>query len=263
MAHVLDHTYIPDHDTSRPLLYKPPHQPSRIHEVSVCYFRAGYAPTEYTSDSVWDARLRLERSRAIKCPSVLTHLAGSKKIQQILATPDSDILEQFLKGIDPDLIRRVRETFTAIYPMDQSNAGREATRIASDPGTAANYVLKPQREGGGNNIYGMKIPAFLTSLGDDSQKWRSYILMEMIRPPVRRNVILRNGNTEEGEVICELGIFGVCLWKKGASGNTELMQNHEAGHLLRTKGSESEEGGVAAGFGAVDGPALVDEIPVQ
>ena len=263
LAHVLDQTYIPDQDASRPLLYRPPHQPNRTHEVSVCYFRAGYAPTEYTSDPLWDARLQLERSQAIKCPSVLTHLAGSKKIQQILATPDSKILEKFLKGTDPDLIRRVRQTFTAIYPMDQSDAGREAIHLATDPGTAANYVLKPQREGGGNNIYGLKIPAFLSSLGDDSQKWRSYILMEMIRPPVRKNVILRNGNTEAGEVICELGIFGVCLWKKGTSGNIKLMQNHEAGHLLRTKGSESEEGGVAAGFGAVDSPALVDEISFQ
>ncbi|MFN9945187.1 MAG: nucleotidyltransferase domain-containing protein, partial [bacterium] len=30
-------------------------------------------------------RLLLERSRAIKCPNIADHLAGSKKIQQVLA----------------------------------------------------------------------------------------------------------------------------------------------------------------------------------
>jgi len=29
----------------------------------------------------------LERSRAIKCPSAALHLAGTKKVQQVLASP--------------------------------------------------------------------------------------------------------------------------------------------------------------------------------
>ena len=147
LSEVLAHTHIADNDSDRPLYYSPPHQPNRIYEVSVCYFRAGYSPTEYTDGSLWRARFQIERSRAIKCPSILTHLAGSKKVQQILATPGSDILRKFLDGANNDKIERVRRTFTAIYPLDDSSAGRIAMQIATDSGAAGNYVLKPQREG--------------------------------------------------------------------------------------------------------------------
>lgn len=121
-------------------------------------------------------------------------------------------------------------------------------------------MLKPQREGGGNNIYGIKIPPFISSLGDDSKKYRSHILMELIEPPALRNSIFRNGEVKSGEVIGELGVYGVCLWRHGRGEKEErkILENWEAGHLLRTKGRESEEGGVAAGFGAVDSVCLID-----
>lgn len=54
-------------------------------EVAVIYFRAGYAPRDYFGRAEWDARLKLERSTAIKCPSIAYHLAGTKKVQQVLA----------------------------------------------------------------------------------------------------------------------------------------------------------------------------------
>lgn len=156
------------------------------------------------------------------------------------------------------MIDRIRSTFAAIYPLDDSAAGETAIAIATDEKKSENYVLKPQREGGGNNIYGSRIPAFLKELGDDKRKWRGHILMEMIKPPMTRNAILRNGEVKSGEVVGELGVYGVCLWRNGDEGKGEVLENWEAGFLLRTKGSESEEGGVAAGFGAVDSPCLVD-----
>lgn len=109
--------------------------------------------------------------------------------------------------------------------------------------------------------------------------------MEIFEPPALSNSILRNGEVETGGVIGELGVYGVCLWRrveakvkvkvkvKGIDGagmegdkveeegsrarGVEILQNFEAGYLLRTKGVESEEGGVAAGFGAVDSCLLV------
>ncbi|KAG5541325.1 hypothetical protein RHGRI_021233 [Rhododendron griersonianum] len=56
--------------------------------IGVIYFRAGYAPTDYPSESEWRARLLMEQSSAIKCPSISYHLAGTKKIQQELAKPN-------------------------------------------------------------------------------------------------------------------------------------------------------------------------------
>jgi glutathione synthase len=243
-------------DANKTLLYTPPHSPLTAYEVTTVYFRAGYSPDDYPRAEDWTARLHLEKSRAIKCPSILTQLAGCKKIQQVLATPHSPHLRRFLS--DEESAAGVLKTFAPIYPLDQSEAGLEARKLATSPESAARYVLKPQREGGGNNIYRRAIPDFLQKLPESH--WPAYILMEMIEPPPLRNAILRNGEVQQGGVICELGIYGVCLWRNGAgeADKGEILENWEAGYLLRTKGDQSEEGGVAAGFGAVDSCCLMD-----
>ncbi|KAI9713398.1 MAG: hypothetical protein M1828_001432 [Chrysothrix sp. TS-e1954] len=252
---VLEYTHL-SNEQDRHLIYTPPAFPDRSYEVTVVYFRAGYSPDEYASSAAWEARLHLERSAAIKCPSVLTHLAGTKKVQQILATPGSKHVERFLpyEGV----ASRLKETFAPMYPLDTSEAGQEGRKLALNPETAKQFVLKPQREGGGNNIYRSAIPEFLSSISE--HQWPAYILMEMIEPPAQQNSILRNGEVQKGGVICELGVYGTCLWRNGSrgGGKGEVLANDEAGYLLRTKGNQSEEGGVAAGFGAVDSACLID-----
>jgi glutathione synthetase len=243
-------------DADQTLVYTPPNSPSTSFEVTTIYFRAGYSPDDYPKEEDWSARLHLEKSRAIKCPSILTQLAGCKKVQQVLATPHSPHLKRFLP--DSEVAARVLATFAPIYPLDDSEAGKEARKLATAPTSASRYVLKPQREGGGNNIYRKAIPPFLQTLPETH--WPAYILMEMIEPPPLTNAILRNGELQRGGVICELGVYGVCLWRdgSGAEQKGEILENFEAGYLLRTKGDQSEEGGVAAGFGAVDSCCLVD-----
>lgn len=235
----------------RSLIYHPPYPEAEEYEITTVYFRAGYTPNDYRGPQDWGARLHIEQSRAIKCPSILTHLAGCKKIQQVLATPNSPHLSHFLP--DPVEASRVAKTFAPIYPMDQSEAGKEARKLATNLETANHYVLKPQREGGGNNVYRKAIPEFLN--GTPESQWPAWILMEMIETPPQRNMILRNGIAQKGGVICELGVYGVCLWSHSTG---DILENWEAGYLLRTKGDQSEEGGVAAGFGAIDSVCLVD-----
>ena len=74
------------------------------------------------------------------------------------------------------------------------------------------FVVKPQREGGGNNIYGSDIPAFLdTIVGTPEQD--AYIVMDRISPPVSTNYMVRP--LADGpmlvKTISELGIFGYCI----------------------------------------------------
>ena len=72
---------------------------------------------------------------------------------------------------------------------------------------------------------------------------------------------VRDGEEVRLKRIASKKWYGVCLWRNGSSGSDdtgEILQNWEAGYLLRTKGDQSEEGGVAAGFGAVDSCCLVD-----
>lgn len=252
-ADILSRTSVAD-SPKRELLYHLPSNPSKTFEVSVVYFRAGYGPSDYPDEAAWKARLQIERSNAIKCPTILTQLAGAKKVQQVLTTPTSgstpSILNRFIKSTgDMDGLEK---TFTNIFPLDDTPAGLAARKIATDPEQCKGYVLKPQREGGGNNTYRTAIPPFLASIPETH--WKSYILMEIIMPPPVHNLILRNGNVEKGGVICELGVYGTCLWDQKTQ---EVLHNEEAGYLLRTKGDKSEEGGVAAGFGSMDSIRLV------
>ncbi|KAI1116137.1 glutathione synthetase-like protein [Nemania sp. NC0429] len=260
-SEIRQHTRLAE-GAGRQLLYTPPRLRARsTFEVAVVYMRSGYGPGDYPDAGAWEARHHLERSAAIKCPSVLTQIAGTKKVQQVLAAPSSEtpssapsILSRYLRASSSSssLSAQVASTFTNIYPLDASEAGLRARAIATDPERAKGYVLKPQREGGGNNVYRAAIPPFLA--GVPEAHWPSYILMELITPPPVRNTILRNGELEHGGVICELGIYGTCLWD-GRAGT--ISHNAQAGYLLRTKGDQSEEGGVAAGYGCMDSCALV------
>jgi hypothetical protein len=82
--------------------------------VAVVYFRSGYEPAQYPSSKEWAARLMIERSLAIKCPSIHYHLSGTKKVQQTLATPG--VLEKFLT--DSTKVDAVKDIFTGLYSLD-------------------------------------------------------------------------------------------------------------------------------------------------
>lgn len=165
----------------RELLYVHPSSPNKTYEVSVVYYRSMYGPSDYPDPTSWEARLHIERSHAIKCPTILTQLAGCKKVQQVLATPGQNLLSTFLTNHNTSQLSALENTFTNIYPMDTSSAGKEAQALALDAQKCLGYVLKPQREGGGNNTYRSAIPPFLQS--QPPSHWKSYILMEIISPP--------------------------------------------------------------------------------
>ena len=57
----------------------------------------------------------MERSLAIKCPSMGCHLAGTKKVQQVLAEPG--MLERFISDLEE--INLIRDTFTGHYSLDE------------------------------------------------------------------------------------------------------------------------------------------------
>ncbi|CAD1812730.1 glutathione synthetase [Candida parapsilosis] len=218
---------------------------STMDEISVVYYRSGYGPGDYDSNptKTWNARLFLEKSQAIKCPSILTQLSGSKKIQQLLT--NESVIKQTLPNIDDEELSSLLSTFVRILPFDDTEQGQEAAKLAFEK--PENFVLKPQREGGGNNIYKQDIPAFLNKIS--KKDWGAYILMELINPETYRNKILRNGQTYHENIVSELGVFGTIVFDEQAGA---IKSNKNAGWLLRSKFETSDEGGVAAGFGCVD-----------
>jgi glutathione synthase len=152
-------------------------------DVSVVYFRAGYEPPHYHGQNEWDARLLIERSCAIKCPSIQYHLAGTKKVQQALAKPG--MLKRFLSNEDD--IRRVKEIFTGLYSLDKNEGGDEVVEMVMKNPEA--FVMKPQREGGGNNIYGVDIPDSLKAMNEEERS--AYIVMDRIFPPLSQSYMVK------------------------------------------------------------------------
>ncbi|XP_047736457.1 glutathione synthetase [Hyalella azteca] len=154
-------------------------------EVGVVYYRWGYDPSAYPGEGEWGARLLIERSLAIKCPSIQYHLAGTKKVRVppgpygvlvvslqgpggVLTGPwwgPYRILVGSLRGPGGVLMGSwwgpYKVLVGSLWSPYEVLVGRcrswgeegdaSVARALSDP---HGYVLKPQREGGGNNVYG-------------------------------------------------------------------------------------------------------------
>lgn len=229
-------------------------------EISVVYYRAGYGPSDYASARDWETRKQLELSLAIKCPSIAVQLAGAKKVQQVLAEPSQ--LEPLLSplALPADTAPQLRSTFSHLYPLDDSSLGQQGYTLATT--APQNYVLKPQREGGGNNVYRDDIPRFLSALQDPAMRG-AYILMSLIKPPAGLGNFLVKAGSEGAvlakDTVSELGVYGALLFENGVGDKeaVRVVHHRSGGYLLRTKGRESDEGGVAVGFSVIDSPLLI------
>jgi glutathione synthase len=141
----------------------------------------------------------------------------------------------------------LRSFFAGIYSLDareypnQEEYDQFLKKVRSNP---HDFVLKPQREGGGNNIYDNDIVVALDTM--TPSELSAHILMERIRPPEHLAYHVRNGKAELLSSVTELGIYGTYL-KIG-----DFEENKGVGFLVRTKSATSNEGGVATGFSVLD-----------
>lgn len=227
-------------------------------------------PHEYPTSSHYTTRFLLERSKAIKCPTIALQLAGGKKVQEVLTQPG--VLDHFLSDQDlsPGDIEELRKSFMGMWGLDVSEdmltpdleaikSGKEEFGVRKAREEALSLVLKPQREGGGNNVYKESIPTFLDNLPPNERQ--AWIAMQLIHPPDTGNYLIRAGATDsqsqmpiKAETVSELGIFGWALF----GGDEKQIEEREVGWLVRTKGKDSNEGGVATGFSVLDSLLLVD-----
>nr|XP_026689735.1 glutathione synthetase-like [Ciona intestinalis] len=215
-------------------------------EVAVVYFRTGYSPRHFPTPLHWEARKTIEMSLAIKSPSAAHQLVGCKKLQEVLARPG--VLEKFLK--DKGTIEKLRSTFAEMHSLDMNDAGDTAVKLAME--RPRDFVLKPQREGGGNNLYDSEMVDRLTEIGGDERRC-AYILMEKIRPPVQEfNYFVHNYTCSAvSNTVSEFGIYSVFL-----TDGSNVTESRAVGHLLRSKSVTQNEGGISVGIAALDSPFL-------
>ena len=83
--------------------------------IGVVYFRAGYAPGDLPDEDSRSARRMLEASSAVLVPEASMQLAGTKKIQQVLA--DSSILSEFVPESVAD---QLKAYFAMMFGLEEA-----------------------------------------------------------------------------------------------------------------------------------------------
>jgi glutathione synthase len=259
LSELYQHSYL---DETKSLIYD--HQ-----EVAIVYYRAGYAPDHFKSHIEWDALLRIEMSKSVKCPTIGTFLSGMKKIQEFISYEKN--LNNLLEN-DAEKINAVKSVFAEFFKLDNE---KNMDRVLTNP---ENYVLKPQREGGGNNYYKAEIREILSKIrelekdsnsvenqnSDHKFKRELYVVMELLRPAISKNflispklqMIAKQSGKEcltKINITNELGIYGV-LVKNGPV----TVLNESSGYCLRSKPAEDDEAGVMCGSGALDSVYFID-----
>uniref|UniRef100_A0A914ICM3 Glutathione synthetase n=1 Tax=Globodera rostochiensis TaxID=31243 RepID=A0A914ICM3_GLORO len=208
----------------------------------------------------WAVRLLFERSTAIKSPTIGQDLANQKKIQQLLAKPG--MVERFLPEPENAAnVAAIRSTFAGLWPIHDQDDKQSQQIIQDAIQNPDKYVLKPNREGGGNNIWGEKVKEKLLTFTPEEQN--AHILMERLNPMVVKNYMVRprkvikeKKETEKidyAQMTTELSIIGYLF---GNAHDLSVQKNVQKGHFLRTKMATENEGGVSFGTGAWDTPFL-------
>lgn len=226
------------------LIYTSENEEAR--EVSLIYFRTGY---KLMSQRELDARLYLEKSRAIKCPSVQLQMAGMKRVQ--LALTDLKCFESHCRG-SSDTFSELYRTFETFYPLDSK------TKNYVIHGGFNRLVLKTNNEGGGYNTFGESMIQRVEEIlqrGEGDQ----YVLMSLIKNEPSSQVLLTANPDEFVEyehhrITSELGIYGTVL---APMSGLPVDYKTVAGHLIRSKLADSNEVGISVGSGMFDSPFLI------
>ena len=210
--------------------------------VSVTYYRAGYSPEDFIKEDSKKGRRLIEASSTIQAPNLSMQLSGMKKIQQILTIPE--ILSKYTSMKGSNILKN---TFVKMYSLeellDTDKSKTYQTEINSK--NLNEYVLKPQREGGGNNLFGNDIADFLSNLNTKNKNL--YVLMERIMPKTHDAILIVEGKATKTSCVSEIGRYGICF-----ADDDKIKLNNDIGYLVRTKSEKVNEGGVCSGYACLN-----------
>ena len=218
--------------------------------ISLFYFRATYSENDYPNEESWQSRELIELSTAIKVPDINTFLTTFKIFQYELSKPQ--ILMHYVQNelIINDIIR----FFGGIYyirDMSQENINDLFNKIKLEPDK---YILKPMKEGGGNNITGEKLKELIPEENSEiNDIIKNSVIVDRIDSYTHEGLILRDEKLNVQNSISEYSIYGIIL-----TNENNVIINKSVSFLVRTKNKESVEGGIIEGAGAIDIPCLLD-----
>ncbi|RNA33549.1 glutathione synthetase isoform X2 [Brachionus plicatilis] len=172
-------------------------------EIGIVYFKSGFDPSDYPSEKEWEARYLLEQSMAIKSPKIEFQLMNTKKFQQYLY--ESNALEMYIDN--EKTLKLIRSTFVKQLTFKKGFNQAIFDLIEKE---CENLVLKNQREGGGNNIFGKEIKLHIQNF--EEKELEQFVLMEKINSTKEINyLIYPPDEIKKAEISNEIGTFGIAL----------------------------------------------------
>lgn len=161
----------------------------------------------------------------------------------------------------------LRQCFAPMYPAYDVVNGTYPQVFADVNENPYRYVLKPQREGGGFNLWGEEIVSTLKrndrygrNMGMmNRQELENLILMKRIFPEEHECVHVKMSVGSVHPSLSEIGFYSCVLFD---TDKRLMLFAKDVGVLVRTKVSDSLEGGVSAGFAVLDSPIVVSQLIV-
>jgi glutathione synthetase len=232
-------------------------------EVGLVFFRGGLRASDYASASEWSARLQLERSRAVKCPTVADQLSGMLRILLTLADPK--VLDAFASDdASTTAISAVMSGWHLLTAPGFDSAGPDpglghgdrrgslhgqGTMLRRVLDAPEEYVLQACVGRGSHVMVGGDLVDHLLTLAPCDRPL--HVLQERARPPMRRNYFVQNTSVVLGNAVSELGVFGAVL-----ADGAEVLHASVLGHVLRSTMTDLD-GGMSSGLAVLDSPFLV------
>jgi glutathione synthase len=159
---------------------------------------------------------------------------------------------------EPLIANDISRFFARIYYVKEMSKEERTSIFSEIRSEPQKYIVKPQKEGGGNNYYNEEIlkllPAEDQEIENLNPELNNSLIMQRISPPESDAYVLHENKLKKIKGISEVSIYGIVI----SSGDKKILLNQNAGYLVRTKDKNVQEGGIVAGFSAVDLPYLVD-----
>ena len=213
--------------------------------ISLFYFRASYTEADYINEESWQGRELIELSTAIKVPDINTFLTTFKVFQYELSKPQ--ILMHYIQN---DLIiNDILRFFGGIYYIRDMEPDKVKELLLKVKAESDKYILKPMKEGGGNNITGEKLKELIPEEGGEiNDLIKNSVIVEKIESYVHEGLVLRDEILKMQNSISEYSAYGIIL-----SDERTIYFNKSVSFLVRTKNKDNIEGA-----GAIDIPCLLD-----
>ncbi|XP_074603293.1 glutathione synthetase-like [Brevipalpus obovatus] len=203
-------------------------------EVAVIYYMTGYKHDDYRFRGAWNVRALLERSKAVKCPSIRHQLAGASRIFFLMQNK-IDFIEKFLT--DQEHVKTIQGLLGRTLSLAKEEDGDKNIELILH--APQDWILKPQRQNGKDAFRTYANDEMTNKLARIKQQDNRdcYYALERVKPCTSSNFAcipnssLADNGYGRSQMAAKLDIYGILL----SVDQHKILLNSEAGCLIRNK----------------------------